>query len=158
VGIWNWHYAKSIWARETVADILTLAGGAGYTAAVFAIGRLSSSFDWSTLFDTDSKKAVLQKSKKDSRGAAAGLLSEIKQELDTHSASTRRLNEQLDSADHDLICDQAKATRTDNSEFQKFLADRCSQLEKLQDSRGGAIGQVLGKLAGHRERASERAG
>ena len=104
-----------------MADLWTMAGGVGYTAAVFAIGRLSASFDWSTLFDADSKKAAPQKPKKDSRGAAAGLLSEIKQELDTHSASTRRLNEQLDSADHDLICDQAKATRTDNTEFQKFL-------------------------------------
>ena len=138
-----------------MADLWTMAGGVGYTAAVFAFGRLSSSFEWSTLFESGSKNSVPQTSKKDSRGAAAGLLSEIKQELDTHSASTQRLNEQLDSADHELICDQAKATRTDNSEFQKFLDDRCSQLEKLQDSRGGVIGTVLGKLAGHRERASE---
>lgn len=137
-----------------MADLWTMAGGVGYTAAVFAIGRLSSSFDWSTLFDSGSKEAVPQNSKKDSRGAAAGLLSEIRQELDTHSASTQRLNEQLDSADHELICDQAKATRSDNSQFQKFLDDRCSQLEKLQDSRGGVIGKVLGNLAGHRERAS----
>ncbi|MFT5091858.1 MAG: diguanylate cyclase (GGDEF)-like protein [Porticoccaceae bacterium] len=137
-----------------MADIWTLVGGAGYTAAVFAFGRLSSSFDWSTLFGTGSKKAVPQKSTKDSRGAAAGLLSEIKQELDTHSASTRRLNEQLDSADHDLICDQAKATRTDNSEFQKFLDDRCSELERLLDSRG-SVKKLLGNLAGHRKRANE---
>lgn len=138
-----------------MADLWTMVGGAGYTAAVFAIGRLSSSFNWSTLFDTGSKKAVPQKSKKASRRAAAGLLSEIRQELNSHSASTRRLNEQLDSNDHDLICDQAKTTRTDNSEFRRFLDDRCSKLEELQDSRGGMIRKVLGNLAGHRERASE---
>ena len=138
-----------------MADLWTMIGGVGYTAAVFAIGRLSSSFDWSSLSDAGSKNTVPQKSKNDSRGAAAGLLSEIRQELNSHSASTRRLNEQLNSNDHELICDQARATRTDNSEFRRFLDDRCSQLEELHDSRGGMIGKVLGNLAGHRERASE---
>jgi diguanylate cyclase len=138
-----------------VAELWELVGGAGYTAAVFAFGRLSSSVNWSTLFDAGSKDTSKIPTKPGSAVNCDGLLTEIRQELSSHSASTRRLNDQLHSDDHDLICDQAKATRTDNSEFQKFLDDRCSELEKHPDSRGSAVKDLLGNLAGHRQRADQ---
>ncbi len=141
-----------------MAELWQLIGGAGYTTAVFALGRLSSSVSWSTLFDSVAKKSSSQSSQPAAVGTSDGLLTEIKRELHTHSASTRRLNEKLDSADHDLICSQAAETRTDNSEFQKFLDDRCSALEQHPDSRGNAVKKLLGKLAGHRERANELEG
>ena len=129
-----------------------IVGWAGYTAAVFALGRLSSGINWSTLFNADSKQFS---DIADSSASCAVLLTEIRQELDTHSASTRRLNEQLDSADHEQICDQAKVTRSDNSHFQKFLDDRCTELEQHPASRGDALKNLLRNLAGHRERADE---
>jgi len=138
-----------------VAELWQLIGGAGYTTAIFALGRLSSSVSWSTLFDSAEKKTSSQSSKPMAPGTSDGLLTEIKQALNTHSASTRRLNDKLDSGDHDLISDQAKATRTGNSEFQKFLDDQCSALEQHPDGRGNAVKKLLGKLAGHRERAHE---
>ncbi|NQV27496.1 MAG: diguanylate cyclase [Rhodopirellula sp.] len=135
-----------------MAEFWELIGGAGYTTAVFALGRLSSNIGWSTLFDSDSTKASAVD---DSTVSCDSLLSEIRQELNSHSASTRRLNEQLDTHDHDLICNQAKATRTDNSQFQKFLDDRCSELERHPESSGGEVKKLLGNLAGHRQRANE---
>ena len=136
-----------------MADLLELVGGAGYTTAVFALGRLSSNVSWSTLFSTESKKTATGKAEADRN--YDGLLTEIREELNSHSASTRRLNEQLNSDDHDLISDQAKATRSDNSQFQKFLDDRCSELEEHPDSRANAVKKLLGSLAGHRKRAGE---
>ena len=138
-----------------MADIWGLVGGAGYTAAVFAIGRLSASFDWSSLFESDSKGSRTADATKASVINCDGLLSEIRQELNSHSASTQRLTDKLNSADHEVISDQARATRTDNSHFQKFLDDRCSELEKLSDNRGGAVTKLLGNLDGHRKRANE---
>jgi diguanylate cyclase (GGDEF)-like protein len=138
-----------------VAELWQLIGGAGYTTAVFALGRLSSSISWSTLFDSAAEKTSSQSSKPTAFGTPDGLLTEIKRELNTHSASTRLLTEKLDSADHDVISSQAAATRTDNSQFQKFLSDRCSELEKHPGSRAGAVKKLLGNLAGHRRRANE---
>jgi diguanylate cyclase (GGDEF)-like protein len=138
-----------------VAYLWELIGGAGYTTAVFALGRLSSSVSWSTLFDTGSTSSSRQTATSGSGASCDGLLTEIRNELNTHSASTRRLNDQLDTADHDLIGDQAKTTRTNNSQFQKFLDDRCSELEQHPDSRRGTVQRLLGNLAGHRQRVNE---
>ena len=138
-----------------MAELWELIGGAGYTTAVFALGRLSSSVSWSTLFEAESKSLSKPSRSGKSSINCDGLLSEIRQELSTHSASTRRLNEKLDSSDHGMICDQAKATRTDNSQFQKFLDDRCSELEQHPDCRLGPVKKLLGNLAGHRKRADE---
>tara|TARA_R110002072_G_scaffold302710_2_gene487548 strand:- start:27837 stop:28973 length:1137 start_codon:yes stop_codon:yes gene_type:complete len=138
-----------------MAGLWELMGGAGYTAAVFALGRLSSGVSWSTLFESESKTLCTSALTDSSGLIREGLLSEIRQELSTHSASTQRLTEKLNSADHDVISDQARATRTDNSQFQKFLDDRCAELEKLSGNRGSAVKKLLGNLAGHRERASE---
>jgi diguanylate cyclase len=132
-----------------------LVGWAGYTSAVFVLGRLSATVNWSTFFDSISNQTSDAVAAKFSPGSCDGLLTEIRQELDTHSAATRRLNEQLDSADHELISDQAKATRSDNSQFQKFLDDRCSELEQHPESRGDALSKLLRNLAGHRKRAGE---
>lgn len=138
-----------------MADIWALLGGVGYTAAVFAIGRLSSSVNWSTLFESDSKGSRTTTASSGLAINCDGLLSEIRQELSSHSASTQRLTDKLNSADHDVISDQARVTRTDNSKFQRFLDDRCSELEKLSGKRGGAVKDLLGNLAGHRQRANE---
>lgn len=138
-----------------MAELWELIGGAAYTSAVFALGRLSASTDWSGLFDSSGNRSTESPGELLSSSKCAGLLTEIRQELDTHTASTRRLNEQLDSDDPESICDQAKATRNDNSHFQKFLDDRCSQLEQHSGERGGDLNQLLQNLAGHRERAVE---
>lgn len=138
-----------------MAELWELIGGAGYTTAVFALGRLSSNVSWSTVFDSGSKQLSNESLAAASVGNCDRLLTEIRQELDSHSASTRRLNEQLDSEDHDQIRNQAKATRTDNSQFQKFLDDRCSELEEHHGRRGDALKTLLHNLAGHRQRADE---
>lgn len=138
-----------------MVDLWELIGGAAYSTAVFALGRLSANTDWSGLFDSSANQSSESSSESLSSSKCAGLLTEIRQELDTHTASTRRLNEQLDSDDPESICDQAKATRNDNSHFQKFLDDRCSQLEQHSGERGGDLSQLLQNLAGHRERAVE---
>lgn len=138
-----------------MVDLWELIGGAAYTSAVFALGRLSTNTDWSGLFDLSGNRSSESSDESLSSSQCAGLLTEIRQELDSHSASTRRLNEQLDSADHESICDQAKATRNDNSHFQKFLDDRWSQLEQHSGDQGDDLSQLLRNLAGHRERAVE---
>lgn len=138
-----------------MVDLWELVGGAAYTSAVFALGRLSANTDWAGLFETSGSTSSKSDDNSLSDSKCAGLLTEIRQELDTHTASTRRLNEQLDSADHESICDQAKATRDDNTHFQKFLDDRCSQLEQHSGKRGGDLSILLENLAGHRERAVE---
>lgn len=138
-----------------MAELWELIGGAGYTTAVFALGRISSNVSWSTLFESGSQRQDRSTGKPDATLNCDGLLTEIRQKLDTHSVSTQQLNDHLDSNDHGLISNQAKATRTDNSQFQKFLSDRCSELEKHPASRGRAVKSLLGKLAGHRQRADE---
>jgi hypothetical protein len=72
-----------------------LVGWAGYTSAVFVLGRLSATVNWSTFFDSISNQTSDAVAAKFSPGSCDGLLTEIRQELDTHSAATRRLNERL---------------------------------------------------------------
>ncbi len=138
-----------------MVELWQLIGGAGYTTAVFALGRFSSNVGWSTLFESGLHRQGRSTAKPNATPNCERLLTEIKQELDTHSTSTQRLNDHLNSTDHDLISDKTKATRIDNSQFQKFLSSRCSQLEKHSESRGGAFEKLLGNLAGHRKRADE---
>lgn len=136
-------------------SIRRFAGLAVYTAAVFVLGRLSSRVNWATRI-ASIVRASLQVT--GAAGAATecdNLLDEIRQELATHSQSARELNEQLDSPDHDLIRDRAKETRQENSKFQQLLQDRCSQLERQQDTPGGTLKKFIQNLAGHRRRASE---
>jgi len=130
-------------------------GLGGYTAAVFIFGYMTARARWaarlnsqtpSTSHNTDAANAAL---------ACDKILAEIRQEIDTHSDSTRRLNEQLGSSDRDQICDQAKATRNENTEFQQFLDDRCSQLEVHSKTRGGTLKTFIKSVAGHRRRAGD---
>lgn len=159
-----WEFISS--ALQSVATVVDdsartpsmrrFAGLAAYTAAVFVLGRLSSRVNWATRFASIGKASSQAT---DAAGAVAAecddLLDEIRQKLATHSQSAFELNEQLDSPDHDLIRDRAKATRQENSKFQQFLQDRCSQLERHQDSPGGVLKKFIQNLAGHRRRAND---
>lgn len=127
-------------------------GLGGYTVAVFILGYLTARARWSALLESANASSL---GADDAALACDNLLAEIRQELDSHSASTRRLNEQLDSPDRDQICDQAKVTRTENTEFQQFLDERCEQLEQHSERRGGTLKKFIQNIAGHRRRASE---
>ena len=141
------------------AGLLSRFVGLGsFTAAVFSLGYMTARarFGPRTESHADSSSGEVESAK--AALACDRILVEIRQEIDSHSDSTRRLDEQLDSSDRDLICDQAKATRTENVEFQQFLDDRCTQLKLLKlhsKNRGGKLKKFLKTVAGHRRRASD---
>jgi diguanylate cyclase len=137
------------------SSILRFAGLAAYTVAVFVLGRLSSRVNRATRLASIGKVSPQATNVAGAATDCDNLLDEIRQELVTHSQSARELNEQLDSPDHDLIRDRAKGTRKENSKFQQFLQNRCSQLERQQDSPGGTLKKFIQNLAGHRRRVSE---
>ena len=133
----------------------SFAGLAIYTAAVFVLGYLTARARWAASSNTG---GALSDRDADAASAARecdNLLAEIRQELDSHSDSARRLNEKLDSSDRDIICDQAMETRAENSEFQQFLDDRCSKLKLHSQRRGGALKKFIKSVAGHRQRSGE---
>lgn len=142
-------------ANLWTSELRQIIGLAGYTASVFALGQLTARINWSAQVKRFSNPATRPQIASDSVVACDDLLTEIKIQLDSHSDSTRRLNEHLESSDHDVIRDQAKATREENSQFKTFLDDRCIQLESHAENLRGALKRVLQGLAGHRERASE---
>ena len=145
---WESHFA---WP-----DLLTRFGGLGcYTAAVFVLGYLTARARWAARLESQRTSSSQNSDAADAALACDRILAEIRQEIDTHSDSTRRLDEQLDTSDPDLICDQAKVTRTENSEFQQFLDDRCSQLELHSEQRGGTLKTFIKSIAGHRRRAGD---
>lgn len=138
------------------AGLLSRFVGLGsFTAAVFFLGYMTARarFGSQTKSDAASSSREIEAAK--AALACDRILAEIRQEIDSHSDSTRLLDEQLDSTDRDVICDQAKATRTENSEFQQFLDDRCSQLKLHSKNRGGTLKKLMTTVAGHRRRASE---
>ncbi len=126
-----------------------------YSAAVFIIGYLTARARWAALLDAANSSPSITGSEVNLPVAYDDLLAEIGQQLDTHSESARRLDEQLDSTDHDLICDHARSARQENLDFQEFLRDRCVQLEHHPESRGVVLKRFIQNLAGHRRRASE---
>ncbi|NQV27495.1 MAG: GGDEF domain-containing protein [Rhodopirellula sp.] len=130
-------------------------GLGAYTAAVFVLGYLTARARWKVVLETGKTSSTQTANKERLTLECSNLLAEIRQELDTHSDSARRLNEQLDSPDRDLICDQAKVTRTENSHFQEFLDDRCLRLKQHSKCRGSALKKFMKTLAGHRRRAGK---
>jgi diguanylate cyclase len=133
----------------------SFAGLAVYTAAVFVLGYLTARARWAALRDTNKASSNRETDAANAARECDNLLAEIRQELDSHSDSARRLNEKLDSSDRDLICDQALETRAENSEFQQFLDDRCSKLKLHSQHRGGALKKFIKSMAGHRRRSGE---
>ncbi|MFT5322480.1 MAG: hypothetical protein ACI8P0_000315, partial [Planctomycetaceae bacterium] len=137
-------------------DLLNRFVGLGcYTGAVFVFGYLTARARWAARFESKRASSSLESDTTNAALACDRILAEIRQEIDTHSDSTRQLDEQLDSSDRDLICDQAKVARTENSEFQQFLDDRCSQLELHSEQRGGTLKTFIKSIAGHRRRADD---
>jgi diguanylate cyclase len=142
------HYAWS--------DLLNRFVGLGfYTAAVFVFGYLTARTRWAARLESQRASSNQESDATNAAQACDKILAEIRQEIDTHSDSTRRLDEQLDTSDRDLICDQARVARTENSEFQQFLDDRCSQLELHSEQRGGTLKTFIKSIAGHRRRAGD---
>jgi diguanylate cyclase (GGDEF)-like protein len=137
-------------------DLVTRFVGLGsYTFAVFVIGYMTARARWAGRLDADGALSIRNEQAANAALACDKILAEIRQEIDTHSDATLRLNEQLDSADRDRICDQAKTTRNENVEFQQFLDDRCSQLKLHSKSSGGTLKTFMKSVAGHRRRASD---
>lgn len=138
------------------SDLLNRFVGLGaYTAAVFVFGYLTARARWAARLESQRASSSQESDATNAALACDRILAEIRQEIDTHSDSTRRLDEQLDSSDHDLICGHAKVARTENSEFQQFLDDRCSQLELHSEQRGGTLKKFIKSIAGHRRRADD---
>lgn len=133
----------------------SFAGLAIYTAAVFVLGYLAARARWAASRDTGGALSDRGVDATSTARECDDLLAEIRQELDSHSDSARRLNEKLDSSDRDVICEQAMETRAENSEFQRFLDDRCSKLKVYSQRRGGALKKFIKSLAGHRQRSGE---
>jgi len=137
-------------------DLVTRFVGLGsYTFAVFAIGYMTARARWAGRLNADGALSIRNEQAANAALACDKILAEIRQEIDTHSDATLRLNEQLDSSDRDRICDQAKTTRNENVEFQQFLDDRCSQLKLHSKSSGGTLKKFMKSVAGHRRRASD---
>ena len=130
-------------------------GLGGYTAAVFVFGYLTARARWAALLEAANGSSDAVKDAADFPVECDHLLMEIRQELDAHSDTAHQLNEQLNSSDHELIRGHAKAAREENQQFQEFLSDRCSQLERHSGNRGGTLKKFLQLLAGHRRRATE---
>jgi hypothetical protein len=137
------------------ATLHRFVGLGGYTAAVFVLGYLTARARWAALLETANASSSPAIGAVNAARKCDNILAEIRQGLDTHSNSTRRLNEQLDSSDRNQICDQAKETRDENSRFQEFLDDRCSQLEQHSERRDGTLSTFIKSMAGHRRRASD---
>jgi diguanylate cyclase (GGDEF)-like protein len=136
-------------------DILYRFVGLGsYTGAVFGLGYVTARARWAALVEAANASSPEIGAVNAAR-ECDNILAEIRQGLDTHSDSTRRLNEQLDSSDLDQICDQAKETRDENSHCQEFLDDRCSKLEQHSEPRDGTLKTFIKSMAGHRRRASD---
>ena len=143
-------------SHDVWPDLLNRFVGLGcYTAAVFVFGYLTARARWAARLESQRASSSQESDATNAALACDRILAEIRQEIDTHSDSTRRLDEQLDSSDRDLICDQAKVARTENSEFQQFLDDRCSQLELHSEQRGGTLKTFIKSIAGHRRRAGD---
>lgn len=131
----------------------------GYTTFVFVLGRLSSRVRLATFLDCFASSST----KKGNETPASlgpsvdldGVMAEISQELDAHSHSTRRLNEQLDSGDEHEIRKHAADTRAENSQFQQFLSDRRTCLKSLPRQRGDSLSKLIQDLTGHERRAVE---
>lgn len=130
-------------------------GLGSFTAAVFSLGYMTARARFGPRAEShaDSSSGEIESAK--AALACDRILVEIRQEIDLHSDSTRRLDKKLDSSDRDLICDQAKVTRTENVEFQQFLDDRCTQLKLHSKNRGGKLKKFLKTVAGHRRRAGD---
>ena len=123
--------------------------------AVFVIGYMTARARWAGRLDSAGALSIQNRQAANTALACDRILAEIRQEIDTHSDATLRLNVQIDSSDRDRICDQAKATRDENIEFQQFLDDRCSQLKLHLKTRGGTLKKFMESVAGHRRRASD---
>lgn len=137
-------------------DLLTRFVGLGfYTAAIFVFGYLTARARWAAKLESQRDSPSQESDTTNAALACDRILAEIRQEIETHADSTRRLDEQLDTSDRDLICDKAKVARTENSEFQRFLDDRCSQLELHSEQRGGTLKTFIKSIAGHRRRADD---
>ncbi len=141
--------------RAWGAVLSRFVGLGSFTAAVFFLGYMTARarFGSRTESHADSASEEIESAK--AALACDRILVEIRQEIDSHSDSTRRLEEQLDSTDRDFICDQVKATRAENVEFQQFLDDRCTRLKRHSKIRGGTLKKFLKRVAGHRRRASD---
>lgn len=126
-----------------------------YTAAVFVLGYLTARARWSAKLKSSHTSSAHDLDNAKSAEECDSLLEESSQELDSHSASTRRLNDELDSSDRDQICHRAKTTRTKNSEFQRFLDDRFVKLKLHSKRRSGALKKFIKSIAGHRRRSDE---
>lgn len=130
-------------------------GLGGYTTAVFVLGYMTARARGAARLKSQTALTTQETDPAKAAQACDRILAEIRQGIDTHSDSTRQLNEQLDSSDRDRICDQAKATRDENTEFQQFLDDRCSQLKLHSENGGGTLKKFMKSVAGHRRRASD---
>lgn len=162
IDLWN-----SI-CQSTTSALASLGGGdslrglglsvswAGYTAFVFVVGRLSTRLKLSSLIDAVRIPGRLQSSRLTSDPAECDrLLAEIDDELASHSRSTRRLNEQLKSDDVEHIRESASDARAENTQFQQFLRDRCSQLEQHSALDDRRLPDFIASLDGHRQAAGE---
>lgn len=130
-----------------------------YTAFVFCAGRLSTRMSLGSLLrslchPTDDRSSGTS-SPADARRDCDNLLAEIGAGLAVHSRSAKRLNEQIESNDHDLIRDCARETRSENVEFQEFLRDRCSQLEEHSAIDDRRLPRFIKSLSGHSQQASK---
>lgn len=141
--------------RAWVGLLSRFAGLGSYTAAVFFLGYMTARSRFGLRMESHAVSSSREIEAAKAALACDRILAEIRQEIDSHSDSTRRLDEQLDSSDRDVICVQAKVARTENSEFQQFLDDRCSQLELHSDQRGGKLKKFIKSVAGHRRRADD---
>lgn len=130
-------------------------GLGSYTAAVFFLGYMTAKIRWQVWNNSQADSSSREVEAANAALACDKILAEIREEIDSHADSTRRLNEQLDSSDREQICDQARATRTENSVFQQFLDDRCSQLKRHSRHRRGTLKKFMKSVAGHRRRASD---
>ena len=68
---------------------------------------------------------------------------------------TCRLNEQLASDDHQRIRDCARDARAENSEFQQFLRECSSLLERYAGLDDRRLPDFIASLDGHRQSAGE---
>lgn len=143
---------QPLWTMESHyawSDLLNRFVGLGsYTAAVFVFGYLMARARWAARFETQRTSSSQESDAVNAALACDRILAEIRQEIETHSDSPRRLDKQLDTSDRYLICDHAKVARTENSEFQQFLDDRCSQLELHSEQRGGTLKSLFKSIVG----------
>lgn len=129
-------------------------GLGGYTTAVFLLGYLTARARWAAALEaarcSDSLTNSADRSLKCDK-----LLMEIRELLESHSDAAGRLHEHLDKPDRNLICRHARAARTENTQFQESLHDRCSELEQYPQSNDRVLKKFVRNLAGHQQRANE---